>query len=230
MTQFNKIFFAANVAVIAALVLVITVYAWNGPSAAPPTGGGALSAAANAPKDTIVMNADGTINATSTVTVGGGSGKINVGTVDPIYTIGGARYATYMAGMTGVKEETTGVVQLRNFRLGEPPYEYIIDSYVIDFSKAKKGSDAWLFWQTTDFGRDWGRLSVLLTPNFDGRVWYEKKPAEKKLVIYAALGSPLTLPSPSLEVSYRLTAPRFDHAEWPNTVLADYQGFLIPEK
>ena len=71
---------------------------------------------------------------------------------------------------------------------------------------------------------------MLLTPNFDGRVWYEKKPAEKKLVIYAALGSPLTLPSPSLEVSYRLTAPRFDHAEWPNTVLADYQGFLIPEK
>ncbi len=230
MTQFNKILLAVNVATIAALVLVITVYAWNGPSAAPPTGGGALSAAANAPKDTIVMNADGTINATSTVTVGGGSGKINVGTVDPIYTIGGARYATYMAGMTGVKEETTGVVQLRNFRLGEPPYEYIIDSYVIDFSKAKKGSDAWLFWQTTDFGRDWGRLSVLLTPNFDGRVWYEKKPAEKKLVIYAALGSPLTLPSPSLEVSYRLTAPRFDHAEWPNTVLADYQGFLIPEK
>jgi len=230
MTQFNKIFFAANVAVIAALVLVITVYAWNGPGAAPPTGGGALSVAADAPKSSLVINADGTMNATSTVTVGGGSGKINVGTVDPIYTIGGARYATYMAGMTGVKEETTGVVQLRNFRLGEPPYEYIIDSYVIDFSKAKKGSDAWLFWQTTDFGRDWGRLSVLLTPNFDGRVWYEKKPAEKKLVIYAALGSPLTLPSPSLEVSYRLTAPRFDHAEWPNTVLADYQGFLIPEK
>jgi len=230
MTQFNKIFFAANVAVIAALVLVITVYAWNGPGAAPPTGGGALSVAADAPKSSLVINADGTMNATSTVTVGGGSGKINVGTVDPIYTIGGARYATYMAGMTGVKEETTGVVQLRNFRLGEPPYEYIIDSYVIDFSKAKKGSDAWLFWQTTDFGRDWGRLSVLLTPNFDGRVWYEKNPAEKKLVIYAALGSPLTLPSPSLEVSYRLTAPRFDHAEWPNTVLADYQGFLIPEK
>ena len=40
-----------------------------------------------------------------------GQGR-DAGTVDPVYTIGGERYATYMAAMIGVKEETTGVVNL----------------------------------------------------------------------------------------------------------------------
>ncbi len=214
MTRFNKILLFVNIAAIAALVLVVTVYAWNGPGASPPTGGGALSAATNAPKDSIVINADGTINATSTVTVGGGSGKINVGTVDPIYTIGGARYATYMAGMTGVKEEMTGVAVLRLSDVGR--YEY-----VIDFSTIERGSDLWLFWQTTDFGADWELLSVLLSPAFEGKAWYRKDQGGKRLVFYADNAG---------EVSYRLTAARFDHAEWPNASTGIDQGFVLDEK
>lgn len=37
--------------------------------------------------------------------------KIDANTVDPVYNIGRTKYATYMAGMTGVKEETTGEVR-----------------------------------------------------------------------------------------------------------------------
>jgi hypothetical protein len=44
------------------------------------------------------------------LTVGGGTGKIDVGTVDPVYAIGGDKFATYMAGMIGVKEETTKIL------------------------------------------------------------------------------------------------------------------------
>ena len=39
--------------------------------------------------------------------------KIDVGTIDPIYTIGGRRYATYVSGFAGgVREETSDVVML----------------------------------------------------------------------------------------------------------------------
>jgi len=41
--------------------------------------------------------------AADTVVIGGGAGKITVGTVDPIYTIGNAKYATYLPAMTGQK-------------------------------------------------------------------------------------------------------------------------------
>lgn len=237
MSRFNRTLLVVNIAAIAALVLVVTVYAWNGPGAAPPTGGGALSAATNAPKDSIVINADGTVNATSTVTVGGGSGKINVGTVDPIYTIGGAKYATYLPSMAGgVKEETTGVARLAC------SVERIACSYEIDFGKAQKGSDLWLFWQVTDFGNDWERLVALLTPSFDGKVWYEKIPAEKKLVIFGTCNTNLTSSQDvnrgscedgKLEVSYRLTAARFDHEKWLNVLNAEatgIEGFVLDEK
>jgi len=154
------------------------------------------------------------------VIVGGGSGKVNAGTVDPIYNINGEKYATYLPGMTGVKEETTGVAQLACSG------QRAACSYVIDFSKVEQGSDLWLFWQVTDFGKDWNNLAVLLTPSFDGRVWYEKKPGEKKLIIY---GQPYSLlPTPySLEFSYRLTAPRFDHEKWSNLSADNIQGFTI---
>ena len=56
----------------------------------------------------------GTLNIWGNVTVAGGTGKIDVGTVDPPYTINGEKYATYMSGMVGVKEEVTGILLTLN--------------------------------------------------------------------------------------------------------------------
>lgn len=141
---------------------------------------------------------------------GDGTGKIDAGTVDPIYTIDGARYATYAPWMTGQKEETTGKVQISNGRAA------------IDFGNAGQGSDLWLFSKVTDFGEDMGYLSVLLTPSFNGnipKVAYEMEPINNRIIIHSEA---------DVEVSYRLTAPRFDHEEWKNVLEDDGpSGFVI---
>ncbi len=140
-----------------------------------------------------------------TVVVGGGSGKLTVGTVDPLFNINGEQYSTYTPGMTGVKEETTGVLKLTDIGNGEFSGE-------INFAFADKGSDFWLFRSTTNFGEQWKNLSILLTPGFKGEVYYEKDVANNRILI--AGSSDKT--SGDFEVSYRLTAPRFDYLEWPN--------------
>jgi hypothetical protein len=166
---------------------------------------------------------------------GGGSGKINVGTVDPIYTIGGKKYATYLPSITGVKEETTGILKL-NKESGDKNYEY-----TINFATAEEGSDFWLFYQITDFGSDWENLAVLLTPNFDGKVWYEKDAKNKKITIFAQLTcdkeqltagqmSNVKCQMYSPEISYRLTAPRFDWKKWTNATKDDGDGFVLDIK
>jgi len=137
-----------------------------------------------------------TIEEDGNVVVGGGSGKITVGTIDPLYDIDGEKYATYMADMIGVKGEVTGTIALSS-------------NYTIDFTKLKKGSDLWLFYQTTDFGEKWENLYVILTPAFDGRVWYTKDPKSKTLTIHGTQDG---------EVSYRLTANRHDWEKWENLV------------
>lgn len=134
------------------------------------------------------------------VTIGAGTGKINVGTVDPIYTIGGKKYATYLPAMTGQKEETTGIISLKNQKAE------------IVFKNLAEGSDLWLFAKATNLVNNFDALVVLLTPGFDGKVWYEKDIARKKLIIHG---------SSSGEVSYRLTAPRFDAQKLPNRL--DYE-------
>lgn len=140
------------------------------------------------------------VSATSTlvgnVTVGAtGTGKITAGTIDPVYTIGGKQYATYLPGMTGQKEETSGVITLKNHKTE------------IDFTNLFEGSDLWLFAKATNLVNNFDALTVLLTPGFDGRVWYEKDSAGKKLTIHSDQNG---------EISYRLTAPRFDSSEWTN--------------
>ncbi len=148
---------------------------------------------------------------TDTVIVGGGSGKLDTGTVDPIFEINGSKYATYLPGMTGIKEETSGVVVLD-----------VSHKYILDFSRAEVGSDAWLFYHATDFGKDWGNLAVLLSAGFDGQVWYVKEPVSGRLILYG---------SEAGEVSFRLTAPRFDHVSWPNVYTGEAtQGLTVPEK
>lgn len=162
----------------------------------------------------------------STVTVGGGTGKLNVGTIDPPYTINGGQYATYLSGMTGQKEETTGEINASchpELREGSQ-----LCFAIIDFSKAEKGSDLWLFAKTTNLKNNLSKMTVLLTPSFDGKVWYEKDAKNNTLKIFA---SPVISDGSlvdSYSVSYRLTAPRFDSAKWQNIRNdAGVDGFII---
>jgi len=152
------------------------------------------------------LTVDGTSMFTGTMTIGlTGAGKLNVGTVDPPYTINGMQYATYMSGMTGQKEETTGEVNVRC--QSDSRCEY-----VIDFKSVERGSDLWLFAKTTNLKAQMDKLTVLLTPSFNGKVWYEKDAKNMVLKIFALPSS-----AGAYSVSYRLTAPRFDSANWLNT-------------
>ncbi len=145
---------------------------------------------------TYKLNVNGTV-ATGDLTVGvGGAGKINVGTIDPIFDIDGKKYATYMADFAGgTRVETSGTIQLTTDNL-QP-------KTVIDFDGLEKGSDLWLFWQTSN--KNINDVALLLTPGFEGKVWYEKN--GNKIIIYGDRAG---------EVSYRLSAPRVDHQKWGN--------------
>ena len=166
-----------------------------------------------------------------TVIIGGGAGKLTVGTVDPVYSINGTNYATYFSGMTGLKEETTGIVTLTLQNSEQKSLSTTnIYKYVIDFNNLEKNSDLWVFWQITDFGKNWEKLTVLLTPNFDGRIWYKKDAPKMTLTI---LGIPANndISSQTLEVSYRLTAPRFDWQKWQNIVEdQSIKGIIVTPK
>ena len=189
------------------------------------------------------------------VIIGGGAGKLDVGTIDPVYDISGTKYATYVSGMIGQKEETTGVVKLQKFQIPNSKSQTNSNcqntndqnglgfgacdlelggtfySYTIDFSRVEQGSDLWLFRQVTDFGSSadgWKNLTVLISPGFTGQVWYEKNPSENHLTIFAA---PIyNTQDTNYEVSYRLTAPRFDWKKWGNIAADQFlNGFLIKD-
>jgi hypothetical protein len=137
--------------------------------------------------------------------------KLTVLTVDPVYSIKGKKYATYLPGMTGQKEETAGTLELGKGKDGKYGYS-------IDFTNLPQGSDLWLFGKATAMKDGIDGLTVSLTPSFDGSVWYEKIPAKHMLVIHATAND---ASAPTVEVSYNLTAPRFDAAQWPNLAPAD---------
>lgn len=141
-----------------------------------------------------------------------GAGKLDAGTIDPPYTINGEKFATYMSGMTGVKEETTGTVNTTEFVSGKG-YRA-----TLDFANALKGSDLWLFSQTTRLQAQLENLIVLTTALGNGRTWYEMDASSGKLYLYSQ--------SPT-RVSYRLTAPRFDAETWTNTRESDSLGFVV---
>jgi len=156
----------------------------------------------------------GDITATGTIT----GAKLNVSTIDPVYTIKGEKYATYVSGMTGVKEETTGLVNLEyNKKTG-------LAELVLDFDALEKGSDVWLFAQTIKYTENFDKVVVLLTPSFDGRVWYEKDETAHTITI---VGKPINSFAKNYEVSYRLTGPRFDYKQWPNTTDEEFEGLII---
>lgn len=165
------------------------------------------------------INRDGgtyiTGSAATLFTVGGGSGKIDVGTVDPVYSIGGEKYATYMAGMIGVKEETTGNVKTTEY---VPGHGY---RQVIDFTAQEKGSDLWLFSKATDLKKHISDMVILLSAANNARAWYTVDPNDYTLSIYT---------SRPTSVSYRLTAPRFDADLWTNyNTNPESTGFLIDD-
>ena len=141
--------------------------------------------------------------------------KIDGTTFDPVYTIEGKRYATYNPGMVGVKEEIGGIVTLSAKNGG---YEA-----ELDLNSQEKGGDLWLFTHTIDVAKNGIKnVVVLLTPSFDGKVWYEKDLANNKIVIHGASNS-----AGDYEVSYRLTAPRFDSKDWTNYSSSDWEGLNL---
>ncbi|MBI5457512.1 hypothetical protein HY971_02180, partial [Candidatus Kaiserbacteria bacterium] len=146
-------------------------------------------------------------------------GKLDVGTIDPVYTIDGVKYATYGDSTIGIHEEVLQAITLSERGVNG---KY---SYTIDFDTLETGSDLWLFYQITDFGEDWKTLIVALTPGFDATVYYKKVPKENKLIIESSAPG---------EVSMRLSGNRFDFTKWGNlrTDQEDksYKGFEINSK
>ncbi len=147
------------------------------------------------------------------------AGKLDVATIDPVYTIDGIKYATYGQSAVGVHEEVMQTIELSQ-KGASGKYEY-----TISFNSLEKGSDVWLFYQITDFGTNWKDLVVALTPAFDGSVHYEKDAAHNTLKIVSSQPG---------EVSMRLSALRFDNAKWPNLRPdqedKSYPGFEINAK
>ncbi|MCL5439097.1 MAG: hypothetical protein M1268_03865, partial [Patescibacteria group bacterium] len=139
-----------------------------------------------------------------------GGGKITVTTWDPLYNIDGNHYATYGTSMLGVKEEITGKASL-SYNNQQGAY-----SYTLDYNSFERDSDLWVFSRVTDPNID--LTSVLLTPNSQAKTWYQKDPTNKKITFFADRPT---------ELSYRLTAPRFDHAKW-GTISDETGGYEVP--
>lgn len=162
----------------------------------------------------------GTTNVTSMLTVNGnatfGGNKVTAGTFDPVYTINNKRFATYLSGMTGVKEETAGVISL--------DCSGKACSKTIDFNNLPEGSDLWLFSKVTNLKNNFAAVSVLLTPSVSQPVWYEKDVINNTLTLKTGNTAHRT---GTIEVSYRLTAPRFDTNSWKNTSTETDEGFNL---
>ncbi len=166
------------------------------------------------------LDVNGNLTLRGGLTAGGnlsvGANKITAGTIDPLYTINGTNYATYVPGMTGQKEETAGTLTLGAQTGGAY-------AATIDLGSAAQGSDVWLFAQATDMKAPGAMngLVVTLTPGFDGRVWYTEDTAAETLTVHGTAAG---------QVSYTLIAPRFDAAQWTNLAPsqdAGMKGFVI---
>jgi hypothetical protein len=148
----------------------------------------------------ISLNVAGDIDTVGNITVGaGGGGKITVTTLDPLYTIDGTHYSTYVPSMAGVKEEVSSSVTLAYDQNRQ------IYDYVLDLNNQPVSSDVWLFARVVD--PNISLTDVLLTPDSSAKTWYEKDTAHRTIVFYSDRPT---------DVSFRLTAPRFDYQNWAN--------------
>jgi hypothetical protein len=158
-----------------------------------------------------------TINSSGTVIIGDGTGKLTLGTFDPVYTVNGVAYATYAAGMVGIKEEVTGNADVTTqMTAPDGSTGYV---HTIDFDTEAVGGDLWLFAQTTQLRKNIDKLVVLLSAEGNTKVWYQVDRASRKVHF---------LSNTPTRVSYRMTAPRFDHESWTNLNHDGVAGFLPP--
>jgi len=153
---------------------------------------------------------DGTINISSTggadifidpgsgtVFFGDGTAKIDAGVVDPTYVLDGTSYSTYVPSMVGIKEEVTGIMTL--------DFDTVQNIFIkeLDFNNFVQGTDLWVFSQIID--QNISYVTILLTPNTPSNVGYTKDIDNRIITFFSNDAS---------EVSFRLTAPRFDHDRW----------------
>ena len=145
------------------------------------------------------------------------AGKIDAGTVDPPYTINGKQYATYLTAMIGIKEETTGIVQIIS-----ADWQPSINAYkhMIDFNNQPESSDLWLFSKTTALRNNIDQMTVLLTPSDNTRTWYKIDKENFTLTFFS---------SRPTAISYRLSAPRFNAEDFANTRTGGGSGFIIDD-
>jgi hypothetical protein len=124
--------------------------------------------------------------------------KLTATTIDPLYNIKGINYSTFAPSFAGgVKEEYTGKIKVIKLNYARE-YEAIID-----FSEVEEGSDLWVWRQVINFNKD--AVEVVATP-------YGKFAQ----VYYLIDGNKLIFRADkAVEISYRLTAKRFDWREWP---------------
>jgi len=159
---------------------------------------GAFSVTSNGTNGNITINAG-----SGTVLIGAaGAGKLDAGTIDPPYTINGDKFATYVAGMTGVKEETTGNVRTSEYVTG------VGYRSTLDFAGSLTGSDLWLFSKASSLKNQLDKLVVLISASNNAKIWYDIDAINGQLHLYS------TIPT---TISYRLTAPRYDSTTWLNT-------------
>ncbi len=131
--------------------------------------------------------------------------KLTVTTVDPLYQIGDKKYSTYAASISGgVKEEYVGRGKLgrtNNLELTTDNADGY--TYIIDLSKAEKGSDVWVWYRAVDFSED--NVDVFVTPyGSKASIWYEI--SGTKIIFHG---------DASASFSYRLIGKRHDWKNWP---------------
>ena len=124
-----------------------------------------------------------------------GVNKITVDVIDPEYELHGNTYSTYAPSMLGLKEEIVGIASTA--------FDGENYSYTIDFDSESEGTDLWVWREVVDFSPD--NVVVTVTPRnrFAGSYYTV---GENSITIVTDTAT---------ELSYRLTAARHDHADWP---------------
>ena len=143
------------------------------------------------------MGANNITNVTNLSLANGG--KLTAPTIDPLYSIKGTNYSTFVSSISGgVKEEYVGKIKINKTNRVLNEYEA-----TINFDNVEEGSDLWVWRQVVDFNPD--NVDVLITPY-----------GSMAQVYYLIDGNKLIFRSDRpATVSYRLVGKRFDWRNWP---------------